>query len=184
MCHNVHFELRTPPQTTLLFLSLPECGDQDVRTALLNSCPFVQHQQIKTITVVPASREYYQGVDCPSTLLTSLHRQTAPSSSSPLVQWPREWPNLCRHRVVLRYSASAEKWSGVVRGRRRALPRRRQAQGSLWPREFISRACVAINNLTRRGRLHVITATSVHDLILYHVPGSPFFQLICAGKVM
>jgi len=41
--------------TTLLFLSLPECGDQDVRTALLNSCPFVQHQQIKTITVVPSS---------------------------------------------------------------------------------------------------------------------------------
>ncbi|KAJ9106950.1 Pre-mRNA-splicing factor slt11 [Naganishia adeliensis] len=41
--------------TTLIFLGLPECQEQDVSTSLLSSCPFVQPTQIKSLTIVAAS---------------------------------------------------------------------------------------------------------------------------------
>jgi pre-mRNA-splicing factor RBM22/SLT11 len=42
---------------TLIFLGLPECQEQDVRTALLSSCPFIQQTQIKSLSIVAASRK-------------------------------------------------------------------------------------------------------------------------------
>lgn len=44
-------------QTTLLFLGLPECTESDVRTALSFSVPSIQPNQIRSVSVVDASRE-------------------------------------------------------------------------------------------------------------------------------
>jgi pre-mRNA-splicing factor RBM22/SLT11 len=44
-------------QTTLLFLGLPECTDADVRTALVFTCPFVKPTDLRSITIVAASRK-------------------------------------------------------------------------------------------------------------------------------
>lgn len=41
--------------TTLIFLGLPECKEEDVRTSLTAGCPWLQPTQIKSITVVAAS---------------------------------------------------------------------------------------------------------------------------------
>ncbi|KAJ9119017.1 Pre-mRNA-splicing factor slt11 [Naganishia vaughanmartiniae] len=40
---------------TLIFLGLPECQEQDVRTSLLSACPFIQQTQIKSLSIVAAS---------------------------------------------------------------------------------------------------------------------------------
>lgn len=44
-------------QTTLLFLGLPECNDADVRTSLVFNCPFVKPTDIRSISIVAASRK-------------------------------------------------------------------------------------------------------------------------------
>lgn len=49
--------LRAHFQTTLLFLGLPECTDADVRTSLVFNCPFVKPTDIRSISIVAASRK-------------------------------------------------------------------------------------------------------------------------------
>jgi len=44
-------------QTTLLFLGLPECNESEVRSALVFTCPFVKPTDIRSLTIVAASRK-------------------------------------------------------------------------------------------------------------------------------
>lgn len=48
----------TESKTTLLFLNLPDCTENDVRSSLAKACPFATAPQIKSVTIVAASREY------------------------------------------------------------------------------------------------------------------------------
>ena len=51
-----------------MFLGLPECTDADVRTALVFTCPIVKPTDLRSITIVAASRVYTSC--CPSSELT------------------------------------------------------------------------------------------------------------------
>lgn len=46
-------------QTTLLVLGLPQCTDTDVRTALIFTCPFLSPTDIRSLTVLDASRAFH-----------------------------------------------------------------------------------------------------------------------------
>ena len=48
----------THKQTTLLFLGLPQCSETDVRTALIFTCPFLKPSDLRSLTVVEASRGF------------------------------------------------------------------------------------------------------------------------------
>lgn len=66
-------QLLIPVQTTLLFLGLPQCNDSHVRASLVGACPFVKPSDVKSISIVEASRmSRLSGVV--SVLLTGLPR--------------------------------------------------------------------------------------------------------------
>lgn len=56
-------------QTTLMFLALPTCTEDQVRTSLVFTCPWVKPTDIRSIKVLEAQRELF----FPSCISTCLH---------------------------------------------------------------------------------------------------------------